>query len=197
MYGKVFESLYQGSLYGDWKAIITMQQLIVLADSKGIVDMTPQAISGMTSIPLDIIQDGIEALLLPDPDSRTDGHNGVRIKPVDDHRNWGWFLVNYDKYKNMRSAEDRREYMKNYMAEQRKAAKFVPPTAKEAVEYAAEKGYEYVDAEQFINFYQSKKWMVGGNKMSCWHSAMAGWNTREKKNGGIPIKSNNPLKGYA
>jgi hypothetical protein len=49
MYGKIFESIYDGSLYGDWKAIAVLQQLIVLADEHGVVDMTPQAISGRSS----------------------------------------------------------------------------------------------------------------------------------------------------
>ena len=180
MYGKVFESIYTGSLYGEWEAIVTIQQLITLADSKGIVDMTPQAISGMTSIPLEIIRKGLSVLLLPDTDSRTEGHEGVRIKPLDDHREWGWYLVNYEKYKNIRSAEDRREYMKNYMADQRKAEKFKPPTVEEAASYVKEKGYTHVSPEKFVAFYQSNNWKVGKNKMSCWHSAMAGWNARDR-----------------
>ena len=48
MYGKIFESIYDGSLYGQWEAIVTMQQLIVLADADGVIDMTPPAISGKT-----------------------------------------------------------------------------------------------------------------------------------------------------
>lgn len=193
MYGKVFESIYTGSLYGEWEAIVTMQQLITLADSKGIVDMTPQAISGVTSIPLDIIKKGLAVLTEPDESSRTEGHEGVRINRLDDHREWGWYLVNYDKYKNIRSAEDRREYMKNYMADQRKAAKFKAPTIEECDAYAKEKGYSYVSPEKFWTFYQSKNWKVGKNKMTCWHSAMAGWNARDK--GESPV-SKDPLQGY-
>ena len=54
MYGKIFESMYDGSMYGQWEAIITMQQMIVLADKDGIVDITPPALSARTSIPLEI-----------------------------------------------------------------------------------------------------------------------------------------------
>ena len=190
MYGKVFESLYQGSLYGDWKAIITMQQLIVLADDRGIVDMTPQAISGTTSIPLDIINDGIAALLLPDPHSRTEGHEGVRIKPVDDHRTWGWFLVNYEKYKYMQSRKDRNEYMKNYMANERdpeknkhRNSKFIPPTHKDVAARVDEMEYCHTDIDEFINFYECKNWMVGKNKMAKWEAALARWDSKNKKEG--------------
>jgi len=35
--------MYEGTLYGQWEAIITFQQLIVLATEDGIIDMTPPA----------------------------------------------------------------------------------------------------------------------------------------------------------
>ena len=119
MYGKIFESIYGGSLYGHWEAIVTMQQLIVLADADGVVDMTPEAIAGKTSIPIEIIEKGLAILVAPDPASRTPGSDGGRIQLLDDHRDWGWFLVNHEKYKNLRTAKDRRDYMREYMQKRR------------------------------------------------------------------------------
>jgi len=120
MYGKVFESIYDGSLYGQWEAIVTMQQLIVLADADGIIDKTPPAIAGKTSIPLEILEKGLKILSEPDPYSRSPGSNGARIQLLDEQRPWGWFLVNHQKYKDLRTAEDRRKYMRKYMKERRK-----------------------------------------------------------------------------
>jgi len=119
MYGKIFESIYDGSLYGHWEAIVTMQQLIVLADADGIVDMTPAAIAGKTSIPLEILEAGLKLLSEPDPCSRSPVSRGVRIQLLDVQRPWGWFLVNHEKYKHLRTAEDRRKYMRNYMRDRR------------------------------------------------------------------------------
>jgi len=120
MYGKVFESIYDGSLYGQWEAIVTMQQLIVLADADGVIDMTPPAIAGKTSIPLEILEKGLKILSQPDPYSRSPGSDGARIQLLDDQRPWGWFLVNHKKYRDLRTAEDRRKYMRKYMRERRK-----------------------------------------------------------------------------
>ncbi len=120
MYGKVFESIYDGSLYGQWEAIVTMQQLIVLADADGVIDMTPPAIAGRTSIPLEILEKGLKILSQPDPYSRSPGSDGVRIQLLDEQRPWGWFLVNHKKYQDLRTAEDRRKYMKKYMRDRRK-----------------------------------------------------------------------------
>ena len=43
--------MYDGTLYGQWEAIVTFQQLIVLADYHGVVDMTPPAIAAPTKNP--------------------------------------------------------------------------------------------------------------------------------------------------
>ncbi len=119
VYGKIFESIYDGSLYGHWEAIVTMQQLIVLADADGVIDMTPPAIAGKTSIPLEILEKGLKILSEPDPYSRSPESNGVRIQLLDEQRPWGWFLVNHKKYQGLRTAEDRREYMRGYMRNRR------------------------------------------------------------------------------
>ena len=109
MYGKIFESMYEGTLYGQWEAIVTMQQFIVIANEDGVVDMTPPHIAGKTSIPLEIIEKGIDILSKPDPYSRTPGDEGIRIALLDDHRPWGWYIVNYKKYRDMVRREDKKE----------------------------------------------------------------------------------------
>jgi hypothetical protein len=122
VYGKVFTAMFDGTLAtkGPWQALVTFQQLIALADRKGIVDMTPEAISRRTTIPLEIIETGIAALEAPDPDSRSPDHDGRRIVRLAEHRSWGWQLVNYEHYRAIRSADERREYMKLYQRDYRK-----------------------------------------------------------------------------
>lgn len=106
MYGKLFETMYTGTLYGHWQAIVTFQQMIVLADADGIVDMTPQAICAHTSIPLEIIEAGLKKLAESDQFSRTPGEEGRRIVCIDEHRPWGWQIVNYLKYKNLKDSDE-------------------------------------------------------------------------------------------
>ena len=72
--------MYDGTLYGNWKALVTLQQMIILCDMDGFVDMTPQAIAARTGIPLEIIRTGITALEEPDPYSRTPDLEGRRIE---------------------------------------------------------------------------------------------------------------------
>ena len=119
MYGKIYTTIYEGTLYGHWEAIVTMQQLIVLASPDGIVDMTPQALAARTSIPLKIIEKGLKVLSDPDPHSRTPGDDGRRIALLDDHRPWGWRLVNHEKYVHLRSVEQKREADRLRISEKR------------------------------------------------------------------------------
>jgi hypothetical protein len=121
MYGKLFASMYDGTLgtKGPWQALVTFQQFIILADRKGVLDMTPEAIAKRTSIPLDIIATGIHALEQPDPDSRSKKEGGRRIVRLDPDRSWGWFVVNHEHYRNLRTSDDRRDYQRDLMRERR------------------------------------------------------------------------------
>lgn len=57
--------------------------------------------------------------------------------------------------------------------------RFIPPSLEELSNYIQENNYS-VDAETFRDFYQSKNWMVGKNKMKCWQSAVRTWARKNK-----------------
>ena len=56
--------------------------------------------------------------------------------------------------------------------------RFVPPTLEEVTAYCLERG-NAVDPQRFIDFYSSKNWMVGKNKMADWKAAVRGWERSE------------------
>lgn len=63
-----------------------------------------------------------------------------------------------------------------------KATAFRPPTIDEVKKYIVENHYN-VNPERFVDFYTSKNWYVGKNKMKDWKAAVRGWHSREKKDG--------------
>lgn len=69
---------------------------------------------------------------------------------------------------------------KNKNKKENKNNKFIPPTIAEVSSYCKESGYS-VDAQRFVDFYSSKGWMVGKNKMKDWRAAVRGWATRDKQ----------------
>jgi len=119
MYAKIFCSMYDGTLAADWKALVTFQQLLVLCDREGVIDLTARAVAARTGIPIEIIEAGIASLEQPDLDSRTPDREGRRIERLDDHRAWGWRIVNYLKYRQLFSAEQKREADRERIAAKR------------------------------------------------------------------------------
>jgi hypothetical protein len=55
-----------------------------------------------------------------------------------------------------------------------KGASFAPPTLEEVAAYCKERGGK-VDPQRFIDFYASKGWMIGKNKMKDWKAAIRTW----------------------
>jgi len=130
--------MYEGTLasQGPWEALITFQQLIILANRHGEVDMTADAISRRTTIPLEIIKKGLAALAEPDSGSRTPDEEGRRIVLIASHRDWGWRIVNYEKYRKIRSEDERREYQRVIMAKRRQKLAPVSNVSQCSMQYA-------------------------------------------------------------
>lgn len=58
--------------------------------------------------------------------------------------------------------------------------KFVKPTIEEVQAYITEKNYS-INASDFIDFYESKGWMVGRNPMKDWRASVRTWERRKKE----------------
>ena len=56
---------------------------------------------------------------------------------------------------------------------------FRPPTVDDIKAYCLERN-SAVDADRFFDFYESKGWMVGKNKMKDWKAAVRNWERRDK-----------------
>ena len=67
--------------------------------------------------------------------------------------------------------------------------RFKKPTIEEIKEYCKERNND-VDAENFVNYYESKGWKVGKSPMKSWKSAVRTW----EKNNFSQSKSQNKIK---
>lgn len=66
----------------------------------------------------------------------------------------------------------------------KQSSRFTPPTLEEVQQYCIDRNNK-VDADRFIDFYSSKGWMVGRNKMKDWKAAIRTWEKKDGvKNGG-------------
>ena len=68
----------------------------------------------------------------------------------------------------------------NNLTDSNKKALFKKPTLDEVKNYCILRKNN-IDAEAFIDFYESKDWMIGKNKMKNWKHAIVTWEKREYK----------------
>lgn len=61
-----------------------------------------------------------------------------------------------------------------------KKGRFKKPSVNDIIDYCKERNNN-IDAEAFIDFYESKDWKIGKNKMKDWKAAVRTWERRETK----------------
>jgi len=75
-----------------------------------------------------------------------------------------------------------------------KVTKFKSPAVEEVFNYCNER-CNNVNAQKFVDFYDSKNWMVGKNKMKDWKASVRTWEQKEQP----PTKTDdnfNTIKGW-
>lgn len=65
-------------------------------------------------------------------------------------------------------------------AREEKAKRFYPPTLDEVKQYCEERKNN-IDPMAFIDFYSSKGWMIGKNRMKDWKAAVRTWERKRKE----------------
>lgn len=69
---------------------------------------------------------------------------------------------------------------KEEAAKPQRSKAFKPPTVEEVAAYCRERN-NGIDPEAFVNFYKSKGWKVGKDKMTDWKAAVITWEKRDRE----------------
>ena len=80
---------------------------------------------------------------------------------------------NYNKPSDNQTITKAKPKEKDNVKDNNKKA-FTPPAVGDVAEYCSQNGYK-VNAESFVDFYESKGWMVGKNKMKDWKASVRTW----------------------
>lgn len=113
MFAKVFTQILDSSIAEDYHVRLVFEDMLKLCDIEGDVDMTHESISRRTNVPLEIVRRSIAELEKADPRSRNPDNDGRRIVRLDEHRDWGWKILNYRYYRSIASDEQRRQKTKD------------------------------------------------------------------------------------
>jgi hypothetical protein len=127
LYTRVFLQILDSSIAEDFTLRHIFEDFLKLAEHKtGIVDMTRQALSRRLNVPEKTLNAAIEKLEAPDPNSRDEEFEGRRLERLDQHRDWGWSIMNWKKYAELRNKADVAARV-----EKHRAKKNPPPKTKE------------------------------------------------------------------
>lgn len=90
--------------------------MLALADADGVVRASIGGLAHAARVTREDCAAALATLESPDPDSRSEEFEGRRIEKIDG----GFRLLNFPKYREARSDEERKEYMRLYMQNYRK-----------------------------------------------------------------------------
>lgn len=90
--------------------------MLALSDRHGYVGASIPGIASAAGVSLEKAAEAIAKFLAPDEWSRSKDFDGRRIEPADR----GWNILNYERFRDMRDEEARKEYERNRKRESRK-----------------------------------------------------------------------------
>lgn len=174
LYARVFVQILESSIAEDFTTRHVFEDLFKLCTKFGILDMTRESIARRLNIPLDILAPAIDKLEAPDPNSRDPEFGGRRIERLDEHRNWGWRILNWPKYEAIRSRADSYARVSRHRSKEPSDA-FAKPTIEQLKLQCAKIGLPESESDRFLNYYESNGWRVGRAPMKSWIHALNTW----------------------
>ncbi len=119
-YTKVFGSMLDSSVWQLSKeARLLWVTMLLKKDRNQLVKAAVPGLAHAARLTIPEVESAIEELCSPDPYSQSKEQNGARIVKTD----FGWLIVNGEKYRDMMSADDRRVYKAAWQREYRKRKK--------------------------------------------------------------------------
>jgi hypothetical protein len=109
MYGKLFESCFEGSMVGLGSDVFALWSYILAKAKFGMVDLNPRLVSAAIGMSVQEFHDALGVLSAPDEQSRNpeeDGRRVVQRGPLQ------WEVVSWKVYEAFKSTEGHRAYMR-------------------------------------------------------------------------------------
>lgn len=136
-YVKVFEEIVRSTIWREPdETRLVWITMLAIADRHGEVRSSLPGLADTARVSLDACREALKVLSAPDEYSRSQEFQGRRIEECDG----GWRILNYEKYRNRFSREERNEYHRVYQKDYRKRAKEAPAKAARAKAIMSGKG---------------------------------------------------------
>jgi hypothetical protein len=117
VYGKIFERMFTGTMYGSGPVVFAVWAYVIAnARPPGVVSLNPKLLASTIGCSTEEIREAIEFLMRPDPESATTDEQGRRLVHIG---SLDYHVVSWQKYRDMRDEDERREYQRNWINEKR------------------------------------------------------------------------------
>jgi hypothetical protein len=123
MFGKIFESLFTGSMVGAGPTVFAVwSYVIAYTKPPGVVELNPRLLAVIIGCEVGEVEKAIDYLTSPDPMSRFKEHEGRRLIRCG---SFAYEVPTWSTYRAIKSAEDRKaanaEAQRRYREKQRAA----------------------------------------------------------------------------
>jgi hypothetical protein len=98
-YTPLFDTLLNGTMYGKWPHNGIWALLLSRASREGVINEVPESLAAHIGISVEQLMASIAFFMQPDPNSRTPDDDGRRLELLDEHKAWGWRIINHGKYR--------------------------------------------------------------------------------------------------
>jgi hypothetical protein len=117
---KLFGSITDSTIWAEDHATrLVWITMLAMADRHGYVGASVPGLAHRARVTTEEADAALAKFLAPDPYSRSQEHEGRRIEVADR----GWALLNYERFRDMRDEEARKEYERHRKREQRAATR--------------------------------------------------------------------------
>lgn len=120
MYGKIYPSLYSGSMVGAGPMVFALWPFIICnarPDEGSLIDLNPIVLSAIFGATTEEVTKAIDYLCRSDPNSKTDTLDGKRLIKKGPMT---YFVVNLEKYRFADDPTRRKDYWREYKQKRRK-----------------------------------------------------------------------------
>jgi hypothetical protein len=108
MFGKLFASTFDGSLFGSGPVRFAVWAYVVAnAQPPGVVEIRPKRLASIIGCPIDDIIEALDFLCAPDPESRNPKNNGIRLIH---EGSYVYRLTNFEVYRSIKNNNDLKAY---------------------------------------------------------------------------------------
>lgn len=116
MYGKAFETMYEGSMVGAGLNVFAVWNYCISKNRSGLVELNPKLLAFVLGGKVEDIVSAVDFLTRADPESRSKECEGRRLVREAEYQ---YRMVNWAEYDGIKSIEQLREYNRRKQAEYR------------------------------------------------------------------------------